>query len=83
MIWIETQRGIYRVHERQEGKGNPRIGDDYFTLNTPSQMQRECNDVAFEELILITRLKQKYEIDTSEVQNQRRHQSVQLLNLSM
>ena len=49
MIWIETQRGIYRVHERQEGKGNPRIGDDYFTLNTPSQMQRECNGVAFGE----------------------------------
>ena len=57
MIWIETQRGIYRVHERQEGKGNPRIGDDYFTLNTPSQMQRECNVVAFGELILSTRLK--------------------------
>jgi len=46
-------------------------------------MQRECNDVAFEELILITRLEQKYEIDISEVRNQRRHQSVQLLNLSM
>jgi hypothetical protein len=32
---IEAQRGIYRVHERQEGEGNPRLGDDYFTLNTP------------------------------------------------
>ena len=83
MIWIETQRGIYRVHERQEGKGNPRIGDDYFTLNTPSQMQRECNVVAFGELTLSTRLKHKHENDTSKVRNRRCHQSVQLLNLSM
>ena len=46
-------------------------------------MQRECNDVAFEELILITRLKQKYEIDTSAVRNQRFSRSMQLLNMSM
>ena len=42
MIWIETQRGIYRVHERQEGKGNPRIGDDYFTLNNNKTEKSLC-----------------------------------------
>ena len=55
----------------------------YYTLNTPSQMQRECNDVAFGELMLSTRLKHKHENDTSKVRNRRCHQSVQLLNLSM
>ena len=30
-----------------------------YTLNTPSQMQRECNVVAFGELILSTRLNKK------------------------
>ena len=30
---------------------NPRLEyNDTYTLNTPSQMQRECNDVAFGEL---------------------------------
>ena len=46
--------GIYRV---QEETPNPRVEyNDYNTLNTPSQMQRECNDIAFGELILNTRL---------------------------
>ena len=67
-------------------KRRPQTLDQYndtYTLNTPSQMQRECNVVAFGELILSTRLKHKHENDTSKVQNQRCHQSVQLLNLSM
>ena len=47
--------GIYRV---QEETPNPRLKyNDYNTLNTPSQMQRECNDVAFGEFTLSTRLK--------------------------
>jgi len=46
-------------------------------------MQHECNDVAFEELTLSTRLKHKHEIDTSAVRNQRFSRSMQLLNMSM
>ena len=44
-------------------------------------MQRECNDVAFGELTLSTRLKHKHEIDTSKVQNQRCRQSCATLEL--
>ena len=45
MYCIEAHGDIYRVY-----KGNPRLeGYDYTTLNTPPQMQRECNVVAFEE----------------------------------
>ena len=55
------------------------IYSDNNTLNTPSQMQRECNVVAFGELILSTKLKHKHENDTSKVQNQRCRRSVQLL----
>ena len=44
-------------------------------------MQRECNDVAFGELTLSTRLKKKQEKDTSKVQNQRCRQSCATLEL--
>ena len=55
----------------EEGTPNPRLEYNYhYTLNTPSQMQRECNDVAFGELILSTRLNKK-ENDTSKVQNEK------------
>ena len=56
----------------EEGTPNPRLEYNYHdTLNTPSQMQRECNVVAFGELTLRTRLKHKHEIDTSKVRNQK------------
>ena len=73
-----AQRAIYT-------RGDPKPQTSTMTLIplTPPQMQRECNVVAFGELILSTRLKHKHENDTSKVRNQRCHQSVQLLNLSM
>ena len=69
---------IYRVHETPQTLEYVKwlnypwhIYSDYNTLNTPSQMQRECNVVAFGELILSTRLKHKHENNTSKVRNQK------------
>ena len=50
----ETQRAIYT-----KGEPEPYTSTMTHILNTPSQMQRECNDVAFGELILSTRLNKK------------------------
>jgi hypothetical protein len=51
---------IYRVHEENSRLQYYTNTLDYYTLNTPapSQMQRECNDVAFEESTKHTQLKQ-------------------------
>jgi hypothetical protein len=61
------------------------IEKDYYTLDTPSQMQRECNGIAFGELTLSAILKHYHYMtqDTSKVQNQRWRRRVKLLKLSM
>jgi len=54
----ERPKGLHTYIE--EGTPNPRLEYNYhYTLNTPSQMQRECNVVAFGELTLSTRLNKK------------------------
>ena len=55
-VLIEAQRATYIVQE-ETPKPYILLGYYHYTLNTPSQIQRECNDVAFGELILSTRLK--------------------------
>jgi hypothetical protein len=73
---------IYRVHEE-----NPRVQYynntlDYHTLNPPPplslQLQRECNDAAFEEFTKHTQLKQNWYIRSPK---QRCCRSQQLLNV--
>ena len=79
----EALWAIYRIQEKRHP--NPRLLVHLplypYILNTPSQMQRECNDVAFGELTLSTRLKRnKKKIHPSLKSWYRR--SVQLLNMS-
>jgi hypothetical protein len=78
MIVLGPMGTIYRVHE-----GNPRLHYynnvlDYYTLNTPPQMQHECNDVAFEEFTKHTQLKRKLIHLKSKIKC---HRSLQLSNI--
>ena len=50
--YIEEE-ALWAIYSTRRETPNPRLEyNDYNTLNTPSQMQRECNDVVFGELTL-------------------------------
>ena len=47
---VVLREALWAYIEYKRIPPNPRLeGYDYTTLNTPPQMQRECNVVAFEE----------------------------------
>ena len=79
-MYCNSPKGVY-IQESTQTLDTRRLQYYPWLLysNTPSQMQRECNDVAFGKLTLTLDSTKKKENDTSKVQNQRCHQSVQLL----